>query len=69
MTGKESRLALVVQLLVFVELNMQNLPVTHADAGVAALVALVAIVTAKVLHLPLLVDSYFINREKAETRT
>ena len=67
--GKESRLALVVQLLVFVELNMQNLPVTHADAGVAALVALVAIVTAKVLHLTLMVDSNFIDRKKAETGT
>ena len=67
--GKESRLALVVQLLVFVELNMQNLPVTHADAGVAALVALVAIVTAKVLHLTLMVDSNFIDRKKAEAGT
>ena len=40
-------------LFIFVELDMQNLPVAYADAGVAALVALIAIVTAKVLHLTL----------------
>ena len=58
-----------VQLLVFVELDMQNLPVTYANTGVTALMALVAIVTAEVLHLPLLVDSHFIDRKEAETRT
>ena len=36
-------------LFVFVELNMQNLPVTYADAGMTALMALVAIMTAEVL--------------------
>ena len=46
---------------------MQTLPVTYADAGVAALMALVAIVTAEILHLPLLVDSDFIDREESET--
>ena len=48
---------------------MQNLPVTYADTGVAALMALVAIMTAKVLHLALMVDSHFINGKKSETRT
>lgn len=48
-------------LLVFVELNVQNLPVTYTDTGMAALMALVAIVTTKVLHLTLMVDSDFIN--------
>ena len=46
---------------------MQNLPVTYANTGVTALMALVAIVTAKVLHLPLMVDSHFINGKKSET--
>ena len=48
---------------------MQNLPVAYADAGVTALMALVSIVTAKILHLTLLVNSDFIDREKTETRT
>ena len=48
-------------LLVFVELNVQNLPVTYTDTGMAALMAMVAIVTTKVLHLTLMVDSDFIN--------
>ena len=47
---------------------MQNLPVAYADAGVTALVALVAIMTAMVLHLSLLVDSHFIDGKEAETR-
>ena len=48
---------------------MQNLPVTYADAGVAALMALVAIMTAKILNLPLSVDSHFINGKKTKART
>ena len=48
---------------------MQNLPVTYAYTGVAALMALVAIVTAEILHLTLMVDSDFINRKEAETGT
>ena len=55
------------QLLIFVELNMQDFPVIYTDAGMAALMALVAIVTAKVLHLPLLVDSDFIDGQDSET--
>ena len=58
-----------VLLLVFVELDMKNLPVAYTDAGVTALMALVAIVTAKVLHLALLVDSNFIDGKKSEART
>ena len=46
---------------------MQDLPVTYADAGMAALMALVAIVTAEVLHLPLMVDSHFIDGKETET--
>ena len=48
---------------------MQNLPVTYANTGVTALMALVAIVTAEVLHLPSLVDGDFIDGKEAETRT
>ena len=48
---------------------MQNYPITYTDAGMAALMALVAIVTAKVLHLTLMVDSNFIDRKKAEAGT
>ena len=59
----------VIPLFVFVELNVQNLPITHADAGVAALMTLVAIMTTKELHLPLMVDSDFINRKKPKTGT
>ena len=56
----------VIPLFVFVELNVQNLPITHADAGVAALMTLVAIMTSKKLHLSLLVDGDFIDRKEAE---
>ena len=62
-------LVIICILLVFVELNVQYLPVTYANAGVTALVALVAIVTAKVLHLALMVDSHFINGKEAKART
>ena len=53
-------------LSIFVELNMQNFPVTDADAGVTALMTLVAIVTTKEKHLSLMVDSDFINRKKTK---
>jgi hypothetical protein len=45
---------------------VQNLPIANADAGVAALMTLVAIMTSKKLHLPLMVDSDFIDRKEAE---
>lgn len=45
---------------------MQNFPVADADAGVTALMTLIAIVTTKEKHLSLLVDSDFINRKKAK---
>lgn len=48
---------------------MQNLPVTYADAGVAALMALVTIMTAKILHLTLSVNGHFVDGKEAETRT
>ena len=48
---------------------MQNLPVTYANTGVTALMALVAIVTAEVVQLTLRVNGHFIDRKEAETRT
>ena len=48
---------------------MQNFPVTDADAGVTALMTLIAIVTTKEKHLSLMVDSDFINRKKPKTGT
>ena len=48
---------------------MQNLPLANADAGMAALMTLVAVMTTKELHLPLMVDGDFINRKKAEAGT
>ena len=59
----------VVQLLIFVEPDVQNLPIAYADTGMAALMALITIMTAKVLHLTLMVDSHFINGKEAEART
>ena len=47
---------------------MQNLPLANADAGMTTLMALVAIMTAKEVHLPLMVDIYFINRKKAKVK-
>ena len=48
---------------------MQNFPVADADAGVTALMTLIAIVTTKEKHLSLMVDSDFINRKKPKTGT
>ena len=48
---------------------MQNLPVTYADAGVAALMALVAIVTAEVVQLTLRVNGHFIDRKEADRKS
>ena len=45
---------------------MQNLPIAYADASVAALMTLVTIMTANVLHLPLMVDSNFIDGKDTE---
>ena len=58
-----------MDLFEFVELDVQNLPLTHADAGMAALMTLVAVMTTKELHLPLMVDADFINRKEAKTRS
>ena len=46
---------------------MQNLPIVNADAGMAPLMTLVAVMTAKELYLPLMVDSDFINGKETKT--
>ena len=48
---------------------MQNLPLTHTDAGMTALMTLVAIMTTKELHLSLTVDSDFVNGKKTKAGT
>ena len=48
---------------------MENLPFSNADAGMAALMTLVAVMTTKELHLPLMVDGDFINRKEPKTGT
>jgi hypothetical protein len=50
-------------------LNVQKFPIAYADSGMAALMTLVAVMTTKELHLPLMVDSDFINRKKPKTGT
>jgi len=50
-------------------LDVENLPFSNADAGMAALMTLIAIMTTKELYLPLMVDSDFINRKKPKTGT
>ena len=48
---------------------MENLPFSNADAGMAALMTLIAVMTTKELYLPLMVDSDFINGKKTKART
>jgi hypothetical protein len=48
---------------------VQNFPLAYADAGVATLMTLVAVMTTKELHLTLMVDSNFINRKETKART
>ena len=48
---------------------MQYLPIADADAGVAALMTLVAIVAAEVMHIALFVDGDLINGKKTEAGT
>jgi hypothetical protein len=38
-------------------LDVENLPFSNADAGMAALITLIAIMTAKILYLTLMVES------------
>ena len=48
---------------------MEDLPVADADAGVAALMVLVAVVAAEVLHLAVVGDGDFIHMADAEAMT
>ena len=55
--------------MVFVELNVQYLPIADTDAGVTALMTLVTIVAAEVMHMALFVDGDFIDGEETEAGT
>ena len=46
---------------------MQYLPVANTDACVTALMILIAIVTAEIVHLPLFVDVDLVYEADAET--
>ena len=48
---------------------MENLPFSNANAGMAALMTLVAIMTTKVLYFALMVNSDFIDRKETKART
>ena len=48
---------------------MQYFPIAYADAGVTALMTLVAIVAAEVMHIALFVDGDLINGKKTEAGT
>ena len=52
-------------LFVLVELDVKYLPIPYADTGMTTLMALIAIVTAKVLHSTSIVDGDFINGKKS----
>ena len=53
-------------LLIFVKFDVEQFPFADANAGVAALMGLVAIVTAQILHRAARVDFHFINGKEAE---
>ena len=48
---------------------MEDFPFVNADAGVTALVGLVAIMTAKILHRAIVRNGNFIDGKKAEAFT
>ena len=55
--------------LIFVEFDVENLPLVNTDAGVATLVRLVAVMAAEILHSAIISDRNFIYGKKAETRS
>ena len=55
--------------MIFVELDVEDFPLPHTDAGVAPLVALVAIMTAQEAELAFIVDTDLVDGKKAETGT
>ena len=48
---------------------MQNFPVTYADTGMAALMTLVAIMTATEMYLTLTVNGHFIDGKEPKSGT
>ena len=55
-------------LFIFIKSDVEDFPFSYADACMSALMALVAIVAAEILHLTLAVDGHLIHSEEAETR-
>jgi hypothetical protein len=53
-------------MLIVVELDVENLPVSHADTGMPALVVLVAVVAADVLQSAVVRDSDLIDEADAQ---
>ena len=51
---------------IFIEPDVKQFPVTYADAGVASLVALVAIVATQVFQFAFAVNLHFVDGEQAK---
>ena len=56
----------VLSILILVEQDVEDLPVADADAGVAALMVLIAVVAAEVADLAVIGDGDFIHEADAE---
>jgi hypothetical protein len=53
-------------ILIFVELDVEDFPFANTDAGMTALVGLVAVMAAEVLHGASSIDSNFIDGKETE---
>ena len=53
--------------LIFVKTDVEQFPFTHTDAGMTALMRLIAVVTTLVLHGAVIGDGDLIDGKKAET--
>ena len=56
----------VLPSFIFIEPDVKQFPVTYADAGVASLMALVAIVATQVFQFAFAVSLHFIDGEQAK---
>ena len=48
-------------------MDVKDFPFTNADAGMTALMGLVAVMATEVLHRAIIRDCYFIDGKEAET--
>ena len=58
--------SLFVSFLIFVKFDVEDFPLADADAGVTALVSLVAVMATQVLHGAIVSNSDLINGENAK---